>query len=983
MGPGLTWSRGRPTITLACFVTISQPVETHAMMTRLLVLLCLATSAPAADMTHPEMRHVHYIAVSAPKGAELACDLECTAHGYRAYQDSLKARLVGPDGIVVSAKRVEPGKSVALRQQVAWDGLCALEMNSGWNLSSLRVHDDVPYAFVSRLGVPFRTVRAWGPLHFYVPEGARYFNVWITASVTREGLHYTIWDPDRQVVRDDDGDFDKRTKVQIMVPERHRGAAWSMAISKPTTKGMNLDDVYVELGRHLPPFLSPKPEWAKLFAGDWRYDPKTPRPKRRFDGIPAEVEPFHGVRSAEIDAAYDRDVSKGWKTTLPVTYVLDYGTRHVANPKYILTIDDPKRGPQLQGDPNYITTVGTAPPALLHLGKDVALNHGWGPVKSLGGENQAHGRGDYITRLTPDQVRDRIVALREMAQGLRKAGVRWVTPYICAMTIDGNHEKRTGLWDFYDHWEDYSGLGLGPRPAGDPFTWLQRNPDGTPRIYYRYTGDHYPRFEPPNHRYAASWHVQGFRQWMREVVRFLAKCDFDGCFPDNGTSQRCIGPAALVEFKKYLRQKFTPAQTRQMLAVEDIASVEFPKKAETPLYAEMQRFWCETIRDEMAFIKRVGTQELGREFVVFPNGGRPAFIQCALMDTDFVMFEKSHGEYGTHPGLVFSPVFEGVKLRAYNDNIFEHKFVQSLRRRVKPMILSRPGYPQRLPWAMLNANAARLGCAECAAFSGGGGFLLRPRFDLYHDALNEYRRFFETHPRLYAGLDTYASVGVLAWPEQAWYGNSSHLGSVRRLTDLLGEAHVLFDYIPESQTTPDVLNRYQTVVAPEAHCVSAAQMAALKAFVQAGGRLIVLGQFAKYDEAMKERGSPGLSPQAVCEEPEEVVAAIGTSASAAPNADSLHERHVKLNAFAAQGRIVIHVVNYNVPLGIEPEDVVEIEGFELDVPLGPNTRCTKATCYSPIESRATELLVRNVAGRARLTLPTLRIYRVVELTVTE
>ena len=100
------------------------------MMTRLLVLLCLATSAPAADMTHPEMRHVHYIAVSAPKGAELACDLECTAHGYRAYQDSLKARLVGPDGIVVSAKRVDIDNLYEVKVTVNW-----MERNRNYDVS--------------------------------------------------------------------------------------------------------------------------------------------------------------------------------------------------------------------------------------------------------------------------------------------------------------------------------------------------------------------------------------------------------------------------------------------------------------------------------------------------------------------------------------------------------------------------------------------------------------------------------------------------------------------------------------------------------------------------------------------------------------------------------------------------------------------------------------------------------------------------------
>ncbi len=275
------------------------------------------------------------------------------------------------------------------------------------------------------------------------------------------------------MVREEDGDFDERTKVQILLPKGKSldGQAWSLEISRPTNPGLHLDDVSVELGRHLPPFLAPKPEWAEVMGRDWKYEEGAASAKTRFDPTEPKEEPFAGIHNKEIDAAYYRDVSKGWKTTLPFTYVLDYGPRHVSNPDRILTIQDREKVPQIQGDSEYVNRVGTAPPSLLHLGKDVALNHGWGPVKSLGGENEAYGRGDFVTRLTPDQVKDRIATMRELAGDLREAGVRWVIPYICAMTINGNHEKRSGFWEFYDHWDEYRSLGLGPRPASDPFTF--------------------------------------------------------------------------------------------------------------------------------------------------------------------------------------------------------------------------------------------------------------------------------------------------------------------------------------------------------------------------------------------------------------------------------------------------------------------------------------------------------------------------------
>ena len=951
--------------------------------------LCATARAGAQAPVAPTLRHAGYLAIEAPRGAQVRCQAACVAHGYRSYQDWLRWRLVRPDGFVAAAGRIRPGEKGDIAFKTDWGGRCVLEANSGWNLSQLQFPADIPHAYVSRLSNPLKTVRAWGPLHFYVPKDTRYFNIWIHASVRGEGLHYTLRDPLGKVVREEDGDFDARAKVQVRVPKGQDAAAWSIAITKPTAKGMALDDVHVELGRHLPPFLAPRPEWAKRFAGDWRYDPKAPEPKRRFADAQPTLEPFRGVAGPEIDQAYSRDTAKRWKTSLPFTYVLDYGSKHL-------------------GHPEYVPTVATAPPTLLHLGKDVPFNHGWGPVKALGGENQAHGRGDDIARLSPEQVRERIEGLRKMVAALHKSGVRWVTPYICGMTVNGDPERRTGFWGFYDHWNDYRPLGLAARPPADPVRWLQRHPDGKRRIYYGYdfTKGYYPPFRT-NHRCAACWRTDGWRTWLSEVVRFAARCGHDGVFVDNANSQRCMCTRCLAAFREFLGKRFTPERARRFFGDVSPDKITFPTEREqrsTPLYAEMQRYWCETVREELAELKDVGTAELGREFIIFPNGGRPTFIQRALMDTDFVMFEKSHGEYGTHPGLVLSPVIEGVKLRAYNDNIFEHKFVQCLRRRVRPIILSRAGWPSRPPWRMMNPNAARLGMAECGAFSGGGGFLLRPYFGVYHDALNEYRRFFETHPSLYAGFDSYAQVAVLACPEQSWLGNAAHLASVRVLTRALTKAHVLFDYVSEARLTEAVLRRYTTVVAAELRVVPDGQLLALTRYVEKGGRLLLAGDFATLDDAKAER-KPAAAERAAllavpegtqrawgrgivrrCPTVETVPGVLGTAASVLSCPDAQVGPHVKVNAFRtvreAPGRLVVHVVNYNVPLGIDADPPTPVAGIELSIPLPEGTQAALARVHAPEEARPAPVAVRTANGRARLRLPTLRIYRVVELTLT-
>ncbi len=934
----------------------------------ILVALAVCSAAQAAAPAVPTLRHVNYLAVRAPKGVPLTGRLACIDRG-PTYTDWLRWRLVRPDGYVAARGRVEEGKQVGLAARVEWDGVSVLEASSGWNAARVEL-GDVPHAYRSGVERPLRTVRAWGgPLCFWVPEGTACFNIWIHASVKGEGLHYAIRDPHGEVIREEDGDFDARTKIQFRVPKGLDAAAWSIELTKPTTKGLYLDDVYVELGRHLPPFLAPRPDWARLFAGDWRYDPKAPQPKRRFEATKAKVKPFAGIRSPEIDEAYARRGGREWRTSLPFTYILDYGSKHL-------------------GNPDYVPAVATAPPALLHLGKDVPFNHGWGPIKALGGENQAYGTGDHIARISPEQVRDRIAGLRAMVEQLHEAGVRWVTPYICGMTINGDPERRTGFWAFYDRWDDYRPLGLCPRPD-DPIHWLQRTADGKPRIYYgyKYPDEFYPPFKT-NHRLAACWRTKGWRTWLSEVVRFAAHCGYDGVFVDNACSQRCECPLCLAAFREHLKERYTPEQARRAFGDTPLGQMAWPTREQrgSPLYAEQQRFWCETVREQLATLKAVGTKELGREFLIFPNGGRPAWIQRAFPDADFVMFEKSHGEYGTHPGMVLSPVFGDMKLRAWNDNIFEHKFVQSLRSRVRPIILSRAGWPRRPPWRMLNPDAARLGMAECAAFSGGGGFLLRPMFGVYHDALNEYRRFFETHPQLYAGLVSYAQVAVLACPEQEWLGNRSHMAAVRELTRVLTEAHVLFDYVSETDFESRFKQVYPKTIAAEMRVVSCSCMNALEipSILDRDKSLILVGEFA----TGKDPADPPSEPMAWkkpirCPTVEAVPQALGPDASVLSCPAKDLAPHVKVNAFCApgdgSGRIVVHVVNYNVPLGVDAPPPTPVGGIELRLPWPKGRRVTGATAYAPDEAEPVKLTPRIEGDRLICRLPRLRIYRVVEL----
>ena len=73
--------------------------------------------------------------------------------------------------------------------------------------------------------------------------------------------------------------------------------------------------------------------------------------------------------------------------------------------------------------------------------------------------------------------------IREYLKFLKEKGVHWVTPYLCNQTISGNYKQRYGVWEIYDHWQDYEFIQLRSKPS-DPIEWMQREPSGN--LHYNY-----------------------------------------------------------------------------------------------------------------------------------------------------------------------------------------------------------------------------------------------------------------------------------------------------------------------------------------------------------------------------------------------------------------------------------------------------------------------------------------------------------------
>lgn len=611
----------------------------------------------------------------------------------------------------------------------------------------------------------------------------------------------------------------------------------------------------------------------------------------------------------------------GVLTEPPVTYVLDYGNHHLDNS-------------------DWVAANRAAPPERLHLGSDVPMTSNWGPVRKIGGENQAYGTGDFTRAISPEAVAERMRKLTEMVRQLHAAGVKMVMPYVCTMTVAGHHERRAGFWQFYDHWNEYAArFEPGPRPASDPFAWLQRKPNGELHRFYTYDGDYYPPYKP-NHRYAACVNHPAWQQWMTAEVRMVARCGYDGVFTDNGGSQRCYCEVCQKLFRDWARKR----------GLRDDNLLHAVPTTNGALYAEAQRFWLDSIRRFQALL-RSAAASINPSFKMFPNGGhgRPQNVKLAFADSDYIMFEKSLGPLGTHPGLA-----NGTNV---NHNTIELKFVQCLRRRVKPIILTRSGYPKSQPHVEINRWSASLGCAEMAAFGNGGGFLIRPNLPWTAEVIRQWNAFHQRHADHLRGNDSLAAVGVAYWSEQTLF-STRHRNSVATLNEALLAAHVPFDFLMEEHFTEEFWGRYAAIILPEITHADPAWWNGAAAWVRAGGHLLVAGMHPPYSPllAMAAGKNSGRGTVTRVEKLPEAkgletwlrqTAKLDAAAVLDDGRPTLQRVFVNLFVRRAPPRLVLHVLNYNSPLGVHAGPPNPLENISLRIPLPDGFAPVRITAFDP------------------------------------
>jgi hypothetical protein len=320
-----------------------------------------------------------------------------------------------------------------------------------------------------------------------------------------------------------------------------------------------------------------------------------------------------------------------WKTSVPFTYLIDYSQGHVGNPEYLRKIAD-------------------APPTLMHVGEDVVFSSVYGTKGVYGGP-----QGTRTQLITADEASAKIGELRRYTDAMHRAGARWVIPYINNLAILGDHVRRTGFWEFFDNWDRFRAFGFGPRPAEDIVTAQmfgelphpERLKDNDPNYPYK--------------RYEMCVNNPIWRKYLLAVTLNIARTGMDGVFADE-MILRDYCRYDQEAFRAYLARKYGEAERQRRFGQSDLRSLRLGYPGEGALWYETQAFWSYSLGQFLKALRDEG-RKVNPEFFVATNIGPFAHLDGASKRasggkdpgewapyTRLIMFEEMQrpGQLGPH-----------------------------------------------------------------------------------------------------------------------------------------------------------------------------------------------------------------------------------------------------------------------------------------------------------------------------------------------
>lgn len=481
--------------------------------------------------------------------------------------------------------------------------------------------------------------------------------------------------------------------------------------------------------------------------------------------------------------------------------------------------------------------------------------------------------------------------------------------------------------------------------------WVVLNPDGSPVTYgkaaYRY-------FWNRNHPDAQAFY--------RNIVRFAVEdMGTDLVHFDNYT----VGPGhdanSIERFRDYLRKKFTAA-TLQKNGIGDAGTAVPPDRASTNLLGRAWAdFCCQSISDSFHSMTRYA-RGLRRDVMMETNpAGIAPTLRWAVDHGRLLRGGEAFWDEGRHPGI------QGDRLHT---RIRTYKAGRGMENSVFVYIIN--------PLEAAESMAFNLDCLGAVCWFEYGEIVEKPGVNRpMSAALGPWVSFYHRRHDLLGGAAVVADIGVFRSYPSMQFGPREQSKWVGEVEDALMAEWRPFQIVFDQQI--DELSRWPALVMPGCAALSDAQVARLREYVSAGGRLLVIGPLATHDEWMLPREKPALedlpgdrvirvAPGAdwkaalrrFCDE------APSMAVTAPPSESGPDPLRVELTE--QPHRRMVHLVNYRADAPLK--DV----GIRLKLPEGK--KAVSVSLASPEHDSDIALKFKQDGGHAEFVVPSIGTYEI-------
>ena len=295
------------------------------------------------------------------------------------------------------------------------------------------------------------------------------------------------------------------------------------------------------------------------------------------------------------------------------------------------------------------------------------------------------------------------------------------------------------------------------------------------------------------------------------------------------------------------------------------------------------------------------------------------------------------------------------------------------------------------PFVIGKYDRTRLAASMAEGFATGGlgmGRYMRFEEPAGFEVLSRYIRFANKRRMLLDTTEPLAEIALVLPRQSIWNRRPESLDAFRTLGQALVEQQTLCQVLVDERISTDQLRPYRCIVLPRVAALSDDQLAALRAYQEKGGQLIIHGHSGTLDEQGEPRAEYLPSNVTFSGDEKEVAAEVCRRARDAARSHIEAPWTVRAAAYRTRSGVSLHLVNYDrhedaKASGPAMERPKEVSGIRASLLLPEGRRVLSVGLHQPEHpsARRMEYSVRD--GVIRFELPPLNVYGVVEIQLSD